>query len=56
MLVSGLYSQTRVLRGGGAGFRENECRSSTRWFLKPHSSRHYIGFRVVVELPESPSE
>jgi len=52
MLVSGPFSQTRVLRGGGAGFRENECRSATRWFLRPKSPRHYIGFRVVVELKE----
>ena len=56
MLVSGAFNQMRVLRGGGAGFRENESRSATRWFLRPNSARHCIGFRVVVELAESPSD
>lgn len=46
----GTERETRVLRGGGNGFRENECRSASRWFYKPKTVRWYVGFRVVREI------
>lgn len=56
MLVEGPFNKTKVLRGGGIGFRENESRSATRWFLPPDAVRNYIGFRVVCELPAKSEE
>jgi formylglycine-generating enzyme required for sulfatase activity len=50
------FPGTVVLRGGANGFRENESRSATRWFTKPHATERYIGFRVVCELSDKPAE
>jgi formylglycine-generating enzyme required for sulfatase activity len=50
------FPGTVVLRGGANGFRENESRAATRWFLKPHAPERYIGFRVVCELSDKPAE
>jgi formylglycine-generating enzyme required for sulfatase activity len=56
LLAEKSFPGTVVLRGGGNGFRENECRSASRWFLKPHRAESYLGFRVVCELKDATAE
>jgi|GEM_PF-1609530 len=40
----------RVIRGGGAGSRFDECRSASRVATSPGNSRRFLGFRVVCTL------
>jgi formylglycine-generating enzyme required for sulfatase activity len=49
-----VYGGRRVLRGGSWCNDAAACRSASHGFGEPHIADCYIGFRVLVEVPQKP--
>jgi formylglycine-generating enzyme required for sulfatase activity len=49
-----IYGGRRVLRGGSWCNDAAACRSASHGFGEPHIADCYIGFRVLVEVPQKP--